>query len=81
MMSPRGAWPLKIWIYTRRTHRGALLIIALTFGTAGLQLMYAAVYFVLLACRQYNSLSVDRVLGAHRGKAVFSLREKGNELS
>ena len=49
---------------------GALLIVALTFGStlhqdwdvAGLQLIYAAVYFALLALRQYNLFSVDRVL-------------------
>jgi hypothetical protein len=58
-----------------------LRIIALTFGTAGLQLIYAAVDFVLLACRQYNSLSVDRVLGGDRGKVVFSLKEQCNESS
>ncbi len=49
---------------------GALLIVVLTFGStlhqdwevAGLQLIYAVVYFALLALRQYNSLSVDTAL-------------------
>ena len=49
---------------------GALLIAVLTFGSslhqdwnvAGLQLIYAAVYFILIAFRRYNSLSLDRLL-------------------
>jgi len=49
---------------------GALLIILLTFGStlhqdwdiAGLQLIYALVYFVLIGLRQYNSLSIDGLL-------------------
>ncbi len=48
---------------------GALLIVLLTFGStlhqdwdiAGLQLIYAAVYFVLIALHQYNSFSVDEL--------------------
>jgi hypothetical protein len=51
---------------------GALLIVALTFGStlhqdwdvAGLQLIYAAVYFALLALRQYNLFSVDRAVSS-----------------
>ncbi len=51
---------------------GALLIVALTFGStlhqdwdvAGLQLIYAAVYFALLSLRQYNLFSVDRALSS-----------------
>lgn len=46
---------------------GALLIVVLTFGStlhqdwevAGLQLIYAAVYFLLIAFRRYNALSFD----------------------
>lgn len=46
---------------------GALLIVLLTFGStlhqdwdiAGLQLIYALVYFVLIGLRQYNSFSID----------------------
>ena len=46
---------------------GALLLCVLTFGStlhqdwnvAGVQLIYAAVYFVLIALRRLNSISVD----------------------
>lgn len=49
---------------------GALLIVLLTFGSAlhqdwdiaGLQLIYALVYFVLISFSQYNSLSIDGLL-------------------
>ncbi len=49
---------------------GALLIVLLTFGStlhqdwdiAGLQLIYALVYFVLISFGQYNSLSIDGLL-------------------
>ena len=49
---------------------GALLIAVLTFGStlhqdwdiAGLQLIYAVVYFILIAFRRYNLLSLDRLL-------------------
>ena len=49
---------------------GFLLILALTFGvtlrqdwqSAGLQLIYAVIYAVLLAFREYNLVSVDRLL-------------------
>jgi thiosulfate dehydrogenase [quinone] large subunit len=49
---------------------GALLILMLTFGatlnqdweSAGLQLIYAAVYASLLACRHYNTFSIDALL-------------------
>jgi uncharacterized membrane protein YphA (DoxX/SURF4 family) len=48
---------------------GALLIAVLTFGSTlhqdwdvtGLQLIYAAVYFILIAFRRYNTLSLDRL--------------------
>jgi thiosulfate dehydrogenase [quinone] large subunit len=56
---------------------GALLIVLLTFGStlhrdwdiAGLQLIYALVYFVLIGLRQYNSWSVDGLFSRSRGKA------------
>ena len=46
---------------------GALLLCVLTFGStlhqdwnvAGVQLIYAAVYFVLIALRRFNSISVN----------------------
>jgi thiosulfate dehydrogenase (quinone) large subunit len=49
---------------------GALLILTLTFGatlnqdweSAGLQLIYAAVYAALLAFRHHNTFSVDALL-------------------
>jgi thiosulfate dehydrogenase [quinone] large subunit len=49
---------------------GALLILVLTFGTnlhqdwnvAGLQLIYAVVYALLIAFRSYNAFSLDRLL-------------------
>jgi thiosulfate dehydrogenase [quinone] large subunit len=49
---------------------GALLMIALVFGTAlrnewnilFLQMFYSFLYFVLLMCRQYDSFSVDGLL-------------------
>ncbi len=48
---------------------GALLIAVLTFGStlhqdwdiAGLQLIYAVVYFLLIALQRYNAFSLDRV--------------------
>jgi hypothetical protein len=51
---------------------GLLLIASLTFGaalrqdwdSAGLQLIYALVYAILLASREYNLLSVDGWLAA-----------------
>lgn len=51
---------------------GALLMLALTFGTAlrqdwdvaGLQLLYSAVYTALIAGLRYNSLSVDQKFAA-----------------
>lgn len=54
---------------------GALLIALLTFGStlhqdwdvAGLQLIYAVVYFLLLALRRYNAFSADGLLW-RRGK-------------
>jgi thiosulfate dehydrogenase (quinone) large subunit len=49
---------------------GALLIAVLAFGStlhqdwdiAGLQLIYAMVYFVLIALRRHNTFSLDRLL-------------------
>jgi len=49
---------------------GAVLMLALTFGTAlrqdwevaGIQLLYSVVYAILIAALRYNSLSVDRRL-------------------
>jgi thiosulfate dehydrogenase (quinone) large subunit len=49
---------------------GALLILVLTFGTtlrqdwntAGIQLIYAAVYAALLALNRWNDYSLDRLL-------------------
>lgn len=48
---------------------GGLLILLLTFGStlhqdweiAGLQLIYAVVYSLLIAFRKYNSISLDRL--------------------
>jgi thiosulfate dehydrogenase (quinone) large subunit len=56
---------------------GALLIFALTFGTtlrqdwetAGLQLTYALVFSVLLACRNCNTLSLDALVEKSRRTA------------
>lgn len=56
---------------------GALLIALLTFGTtlhqdwdiAGLQLIYAIVYFLLIGLRHYNSLSLDGLL-SHRTRVI-----------
>ena len=53
---------------------GLLLILSLTFGatlrqdweSAGLQLVYALTYAVLLALREYNSFSVDGWMAAIR---------------
>jgi len=53
---------------------GALLIAVLTFGStlhqdwdvAGLQLIYATVYFLLLALCRYNAFSVDGLLSRER---------------
>jgi len=50
---------------------GALMIAALTFGTmlrqdftiAWLQLDYALAFFVLLACRSWNTISIDGMAG------------------
>lgn len=49
---------------------GALLMVVLTFGTsllqdwnvAGLQLIYAVVYFLLLAFVEHNRWSIDRLI-------------------
>jgi thiosulfate dehydrogenase [quinone] large subunit len=54
---------------------GGLMMTALTFGTmflgdfnlAWLQLTYALVFFVLLATRSWNVISLDAVLGGERG--------------
>lgn len=62
---------LLIGIYTRYVIlAGALLMISLTFGatlrqdweSAGLQLIYVAIYAALLAFRQHNQFSADRHL-------------------
>ncbi len=53
---------------------GALLMIVLTFGStlhqdwqvAGLQLIYAIVYALLIAFQRYNSWSLDRLLRGGR---------------
>jgi thiosulfate dehydrogenase [quinone] large subunit len=53
---------------------GGLLILVLTFGSAlhqdweiaGLQLIYASVYSLLIAFRKYNLLSLDRLLARSR---------------
>jgi thiosulfate dehydrogenase [quinone] large subunit len=50
---------------------GGLMMTALTFGTmqienfqnAWLQLTYALVFFVVLACRSWNLISLDAWLG------------------
>jgi thiosulfate dehydrogenase (quinone) large subunit len=55
---------------------GLLLIASLTFGaalrqdwdSAGLQLIYALLYAILLASREYNLLSVDGWLAALQGR-------------
>ena len=55
---------------------GLLLIASLTFGaalrqdwdSAGLQLIYALLYAILLASREYNLLSVDGWLAVLRGR-------------
>jgi hypothetical protein len=39
------------------------------FQTAWLQLTYALVFFILLACRRWNALSVDGWLSSRRGHA------------
>jgi len=54
---------------------GALLILVLTFGTnlhqdwqvAGLQLIYAVVYALLIAFRRYNAFSLDRAWSRNSG--------------
>jgi thiosulfate dehydrogenase [quinone] large subunit len=56
---------------------GALLMMALVFGTAlrgewnllFLQMFYSFLYFVLLMCRQYDSFSIDRLRGGGLRKA------------
>jgi thiosulfate dehydrogenase (quinone) large subunit len=53
---------------------GSLLILVLTFGTtlrqdwptAGWQLLYALLYALLLAFRERNGYSLDRILGAQK---------------
>ena len=48
---------------------GGLLIIALVFGTAlrtdwdtlGIQMIYAAIYYLLLASRTYDRFSIDHL--------------------
>jgi thiosulfate dehydrogenase [quinone] large subunit len=51
---------------------GSLMMTALTFGTmvrqdfqtAFLQLGYVVIFFVLLACRPWNRMSIDAILEA-----------------
>lgn len=53
---------------------GALLMIVLTFGStlhqdwqiAGLQLIYAIAYAILIAFQEHNSLSLDRLLSSRK---------------
>jgi thiosulfate dehydrogenase [quinone] large subunit len=53
---------------------GALVMVALTFGTclrqdwnvAGLQLIYSAVYFILIGLLRHNAFSVDALLSRNR---------------
>ena len=60
---------------------GALLMLALTFGTAlrqdwdvaGVQLLYSAVYAALIAALRYNRLSVDQ-------KAFAAVNREQNSL-
>ena len=68
-----------IGIKTRLTLvAGSLLILTLTFGatliedweSAGLQLIYAAVYASLLAYRRHNTFSVDSLLERNSLKGV-----------
>jgi len=55
---------------------GGLMMVLLTFGTmqienfqnAWLQLMYALVFFVVLACRSWNLISLDAWLGSRRSR-------------
>ncbi len=55
---------------------GALVMAALTFGTclrqdwnvAGVQLIYSAVYFILIATARYNRFAVDDLLARRAGK-------------
>jgi thiosulfate dehydrogenase [quinone] large subunit len=55
---------------------GALVIVLLTFGSAlhqdwnvaGLQLIYAVVYFVLIGLRGFNSFSVDGLFSNRLGR-------------
>jgi len=56
---------------------GALLILALTFGTslrqdwdvAAIQLLYSIVYAILIAALRYNRLSVDEKISAAASRA------------
>jgi len=69
---------------------GALLIVVLTFGAtvdqdwdiAGLQLVYAVVYFGLLALVQRNRLSLDYLAHSRRPTETnVSTKERRNEAS
>ena len=61
---------------------GALMITALTFGTmmrqdftiAWLQLDYAIAFFILLALRAWNLISIDAKMGRHAGVSVPTAR-------
>jgi thiosulfate dehydrogenase [quinone] large subunit len=61
---------------------GGLMMTALTFGTmqienfqnAWLQLTYALVFFVALACRSWNLISLDAVMGSRGAGARERMR-------
>jgi thiosulfate dehydrogenase (quinone) large subunit len=55
---------------------GSCLILSLVFGTAlrsdwetvGIQMLYAVIYYLLLAGRAHNRFSVDRIRDAQRAR-------------
>jgi thiosulfate dehydrogenase [quinone] large subunit len=61
---------------------GGLMMTALTFGTmqienfqnAWLQLTYALVFFVVLALRSWNLISLDALMGSNRVKSPDTIR-------
>ncbi len=63
---------------------GALLMAALVFGmtlreqfiVVGVQLIYAAIYFILLSNLRYNSISLDGFLGL-KGPMIGEMHAKG----
>ena len=66
---------------------GALVLTALVFGTnlaqdwnvAGLQLIYAFLYYYLLVHRERNAVSIDGIRG--RRTAVATLRINGADVN